>query len=384
MSAAGQMNLPRWYATPTVMPNGDIYLQGGTDGRANTGDGEPLRSTNAEIRSGDGVSKTLTGFDTKGLENNYPRNFVANDGKLFGFDHAEMYRIDPYANDSAGSRRDFTADNYANAAIGFKMGWGATSSAVMYRPGKILITGGYIDAPENPDGLVPSLIDITDPDNPVVTAAPPMQQPRSWGNATVLPDGKVMVNGGARENILKYNAATYYFAEPYSFRVEIYDPDRNTWRAGPSAQRMRLYHSISMLLPNGSVLTAGGGSPGPQLNKSAEIWYPHYLFNPDGSWATRPTLDAAPSVVNPSSTFTLTSTDADKIAKVVLIKNGSVTHSLNFEQRYVPLTFARTGNELSVTLPANRYETPPGFYMVFILNGDDVPSEAKIIRINAG
>jgi hypothetical protein len=67
-----------------------------------------------------------------------------------------------------------------------------------------------------------------------------------------------------------------------------------------------------------------------------------------------------------------------------MMKNGSVTHAFDFEQRYVPLTInQRTpGTDLTVSLPANPYETPPGFYMIFVLNADGVPSEARIIRVN--
>ena len=46
---------------------------------------------------------------------------------------------------------------------------------------------------------------------------------------------------------------------------------------------MRLYHSAALLLPDATVLTLGGGANGPQLNLNAEIYYPPYLFNADGT-----------------------------------------------------------------------------------------------------
>ena len=35
-----------------------------------------------------------------------------------------------------------------------------------------------------------------------------------------------------------------------------------------------------------------------------------------------------------------------------------------------------------MTAPASRNMAPPGWYMLFILNGNDVPSKAKFIRIH--
>ena len=66
-----------------------------------------------------------------------------------------------------------------------------------------------------------------------------------------------------------------------------------------------------------------------------------------------------------------------------------MTHSYNFEQRFIELGKAgdparpieRNGAKLRVRLPANPYETTPGFYMAFVLDDKGVPSEAKIFRI---
>ena len=41
----------------------------------------------------------------------------------------------------------------------------------------------------------------------------------------------------------------------------------------------RLYHSGALLLPDATVLIAGGGAPGPLVNLNAEIYYPPYLFD---------------------------------------------------------------------------------------------------------
>ena len=375
LQKAGNMNQPRWYGSPLTLPNGETYIQGGTDGRSVFGGGPPVVATQAEIRNPvTGTFRLLNGFNTSDLDNNYPRNFVGPDGKIFGFDHNQMYRIDPFANGGQGSRVNLYNDNWTH-------GWTGTSTAVMFRPGKILQVGGLggWNGSGYEDGRTPTIIDINGP-TPVMTDTPKMSQKRNWANATVLPDGKVAVMGGSEENVL--NDQTNWTTGQVGYRVEIYDPVANTWTLGPAQQRMRLYHSVAMLLPNGTVLSAAGGWPGPQLNRNAEIWYPPYLYKADGTYAARPTIDTATTVANPSTTLTLTSPNAASISKVTIVKTGSVTHSFNFEQRFVELNFSRNGATISAQLPSNRFETPPGFYMIFAIDANGVPSEAKIVRIN--
>jgi hypothetical protein len=50
-------------------------------------------------------------------------------------------------------------------------------------------------------------------------------------------------------------------------------------------------------------------------------------------------------------------------------------------QRFQWLTFTRTSSGLTVTAPTNRNSAPPGYYMLFILNSNGVPSKARIIRL---
>ena len=103
---------------------------------------------------------------------------------------------------------------------------------------------------------------------------PQLQYGRHWGNATVMADGRVFVSGGSAVN----NAAT-----GVAYTSEIFDPATSSWSTGPTATRMRLYHSGSLLLPDATVITMGGGTPGPETNLNAEIYYPPYLFNSDGT-----------------------------------------------------------------------------------------------------
>ena len=97
---------------------------------------------------------------------------------------------------------------------------------------------------------------------PVVTPTADLDQLRIWSNVMVLADGKVLVNGGSAVDTQLTGVA---------YAAAIRDPVTGQWTLGASAVKPRLYHSTALLLPDGSVLTAGGGAPGPVNNLNAEI-----------------------------------------------------------------------------------------------------------------
>ena len=63
---------------------------------------------------------------------------------------------------------------------------------------------------------------------------------------------------------------------------------------------------------------------------------------------------------------------------------GAVTHSVNMEQRYVPLSFTAGSGALTATAPANANIARPGVYMLFVIDADGVPSVAKMVRVADG
>jgi galactose oxidase len=74
-------------------------------------------------------------------------------------------------------------------------------------------------------------------------------------------------------------------------------------------------------------------------------------------------------------------TNASSIAKVSLIRLATVTHAFDENGRQLRLTFTKDATGLTVTAPSSGDIAPPGHYMVFIVNGTDVPSVAKIVKI---
>jgi galactose oxidase len=137
-----------------------------------------------------------------------------------------------------------------------------------------------------------------------------------------------------------------------------------------SAQIPRLYHSTAALLPDGRVITTGG-----EGYTQTEIYEPPYLFS-----GPRPTIGSAPGNVTYRETFFVDTPDALNIAQVTWIRFSSVT-CVNMDQRFSRLSFSHTAGGLNVVAPAGPNVAPPGYYMLFILNGAGVPSVAKTVHI---
>jgi hypothetical protein len=245
----------------------------------------------------------------------------------------------------------------------------------MYDVGKILVAGG------GPSTNTAEVIDLTGA-TPTATPTGSMAYGRRQNNLTVLADGTVLVTGGNSSGaaLVDLNAGVY--------AAELWNPATGQWTTLSNMQVTRQYHSTALLLPDGRVLSAGGGICGTcdtvgYLNKNAEIFSPPYLFAKDGSGslAPRPTVAAAPGTVTEGSRFGVSTPDAASISKVALVKLGAVTHSNNMEQRYVPLSFTAGTGTLAVTAPAYTKIAPPGYYMLFIVNSAGVPSVAPILSV---
>jgi len=346
------MNRQRWYSSSITLINGETYIQGGSGG----GD-------RPEIRGLDGSFRLMTGINTSAIGTPFPRNFVAPDGRVFGYDpgNGQMYRVD-----TTGSGTITMLGTFNTAYSG---GW--TSSTAMYRPGRILQIGG------NSNGAY--TIDITG-GSPVVAQTQTMSSTRAWVNATVLPDGKVVATSGS---------AVAGESTGYNNIAEIWNPATGQWHQGAVAQKMRLYHSNALLLPDGSVLVSGGGATAPTMvsdpnknNLNAEIYYPPYLFTANGARAPRPAIANAPTWIDIGKTFSLDVTaNAASVSRVTLVKTGSMSHSFNMDQRFLDLTFNASGSHVTVQAPTHAGEAPPGFYLLFVFNEAGVPSVANIIRM---
>ena len=247
-------------------------------------------------------------------------------------------------------------------------------SAAMYRLGRVVKSGtsANSDPPYFSSSPNTYVLDMT-AQVPAWRDTPPMAHARSYHNLTVLPDGTVLATGGS-------GVTDPFEQSEAAFPAELWSPESETWTTMAANQVVRVYHSTSLLLPDGRVLMAGGGrfgggSADDQL--TAEIYSPPYLFK-----GPRPLVTSAPTQVPYGFTFPVTTPDVSRIAAVSLIRLGSVTHGFDTGQRYLSLAFTSGTGQLDVQAPAAAGTAPPGDYMLFLLDTSGVPSVGTFLRVD--
>ncbi len=345
----------RWYPTVTTLPNGEMFIIGGTNTSYSGGiDPNPIVWNGTSYRRLSGIT-AMSGAS-------YPWDFVTPTGKLLitgaGGSSSNMYLLN-------------TSGTGSSTTIARGDGLGRTyGSSVLYDQGKVLVVGGNSNTALTVDANT---------DSPVVRNTNPMQFSRTNLNATLLSDGSVAVNGGNTSGALTGGDGTAVKD------IEIWNPSTGNWLRGPQQQYDRVYHSTSLLLPDGRLWSSGGGVCGScgTKNYNAEFYSPKYLYKPDGSGdlVARPNISAVASSLTYNTSLPITMSSNESIAKVALIKLGSVTHAFNMDQRYVPLNFSQNGTTINATAPQNANLAPQGYYMLVVVNASGVPSAARTIQI---
>ena len=299
----------------------------------------------------------------------YPRVWAAPNGKAFGIAQDLMFWLDPDANNGSGS-----VEVIGLLPVAYR--GKATSSAVMFEPGKILQIGGgaTTNVDRGTDALSSAIVIDINGNTPVLTPVAGMSFKRHWPNATVLPNGQVLVNGGARVN-------NEYIGVAYT--AEIWDPATGKWTDVAAEERPRLYHASSVLMPDGRVFSGGGGNPGPEVQLNAQFYTPPYLLNENGSPKNRPTIEWLQGAAPYNSSITTVVGAGENIDRVTLIRSSSTTHSFNMDQRFLELNFTQSGQTLFVDTPGSSLIAPPGFYLLSIINSDGVVSESKVLQVGS-
>jgi hypothetical protein len=370
-----KMAFGRWYPTVTSLPDGRLLTMAGRDSAAHVVFTPELWDGSKWIQ--------LTGAGGTVNIPYYPRNFVAPNGKIFMAGERIMSRWFDVNAAGVGGGPGKWSDGPLHIWR-FNRDYG---TAAMYEAGKILYAGGggnktwaqTPDARTSTPTATAEKIDLTPTGTGQWASAGSMAFPRRHTNSTILPDGTVLVTGGTRgggfDDINEADAVK---------AAEVWNPRTNGWTTLASASRMRVYHSVSLLLPDGTVLhgasgnaLTGGGTPVVQPNENNhEIFSPPYLFK-----GARPTITSLPATVSYGQTFSVPTPNAAQVADVRWIRLGSVTHAFDMSQRANTLAFSRTASGVEVTAPDNPNLAPPGPYLLFILNRNGVPSAGKIVRV---
>lgn len=372
----------RWYPTVTTLPDGRLLTMAG---RNESG----AQVTIPEIWE-NGQWVELPGAEGY-VTPYYPRNFVdPKNGMIFYA--GERIQSRWFDVDGAGATGRGRWIDGPTHIFRFNRDYG---SAVMYETGKILYVGGggmrnwgggtWPDAKTEVPTATAETIDLTS-SSPTWQPTDPMKFRRRHMNATVLPDGQVLATGGTSGGGI--SILTNIDPGLAVHEAEIWNPATGQWTtlARNNANVMRLYHSVSLLLPDGTVLNGASGDaktigPGgaeidvpPERNH--EIFSPPYLFK-----GARPTITSAPANVGYGQTFSVVTPNAAQITSVRWIRLGSVTHAFDASARANSLNFQMGDGNVQVTAPVLPREAPPGHYLLFILNRNGVPSVGKIVKI---
>src|SRR5436190_1002600 len=243
------MNNGRWYPTSTTLPNGDALV---ISGWIDTTQGINVEPQVWQTATGSWRNLTAAHLALPF----YPFMHVAPNGKVFCAGPDPVTR---YLNVTGAGAWSLVA----NSNFGTR-NWG---SSVMYDDGKILLMGGTTADPYGTDGTLPTataeIINLKNA-TPTWSYTGSMNGPRKLHNATLLPDGRVLVTGGSRSAQNPNQDST----DP-AYTSEMWDPATGTWQIMASFTQYRGYHSIALLLPDGRVLSAGGNG-----KKTGEIYSP--------------------------------------------------------------------------------------------------------------
>lgn len=247
-------------------------------------------------------------------------------------------------------------------------------SLVLLPDGRACAIGIYRGTLSNP-----SMVELYDPATETWSLGANAAVTRSQPEVVMLPTGQVFVAGGKLEDP-GHPAPTNEWGQ--TKLTDLYDPISNTWRRCADMAWYREYHAVTVLVPDGRVVTtAGTGGPAqPGLSNDVEAFEPPYLFR-----GIRPRIDAiSTTTLQNGGTLQLAVSRTDSVTSVVLVGTNAVTHWVDGGvPRVLSLPSYQAGGALTVAVPGNRNLAPVGYYILFAMV-DDIPSPGVVVRIVPG
>jgi hypothetical protein len=248
------------------------------------------------------------------------------------------------------------------------------------------------------------MIEFTDP-HPRWKKAGELLHPLTTTKAVVLPDGKVLIGQGLNRSLPGTGDPALDFERREGLRFQMFDPATGITTPLARTTVSRGLHGTATLLPDASVFFAGenrealvrsndpsfpmvasyGALPSGDPDQGVpvgQIFWPPYLFQPDGSAAMRPVIVDGPEEISYRGHFHVTiEGDPARIASVVILRSDHNTHSLTAGDRNVKLAFHHEGSPdkraLRVVAPRVPAQATPGIYMLFVVGKNGVPSVGK-------
>lgn len=408
----GNMNYGRWYPSLVTMPNGDLFVASGvtkllkpvypsspTDSGTNVEETETFHIATAPYGRW-----TYNGASANFTLPLFPRLHLLPDGKVYydaggqtfnpdGQSYDEVLWNFPAIYDPASRTwtRETSIPGIGTTTPGFR-GSGFSIQLPLkppYTTASFLSGGGVAGVtPGTYLATNTSEINTVDTANGDAWTNSPqgnLNNARWYSTAVVLPDESVMAFSGATADEVVAPGS----AMPVK-QAERFDPSTGQWTPMATANDGRTYHNTAMLLPTGQVLV-GGHSPINFMYSREETLpggfsnnyrdYTFELYNPPYMTEQRPQISYVSSqVLNYGAQFSVTTHQAGRITRVLLVRNPAITHLVDADQRTVELPFTVTnGDSLHVRMPSNPAVLPPGPYYLFIDTGTGsslVPSTA--------
>ncbi|MFF8266407.1 galactose oxidase-like domain-containing protein [Streptomyces sp. NPDC016562] len=370
------MNGGHWYPSATILGNGDVISFGGLK-EDSTGNvtAEKFSAAQHKWLPMNEVNQTWSYW---GL---YPSMILMQDGRLF------YSGSHTFGNNTAGSGSsiyDYGANTITDVPGLRKKDERDESASVLLPPAqdqRVLTIGGGNNETNPAANRITDIIDLKKP-SPAYTAGPDLPQGlvdtgsgkrpqtgaegKMYVSAVLLPDGKVLETGGGLHDR----------ADPV-FEASFFDPVTDTYQPGLATDPIpRTYHSASFLMPDGRVMSVGDNPGNGTYNHNVSLYSPPYLFK-----GARPQIT---SVIDTQWVYgdTQRITVNRPVAKAELIRPAAVTHSSDPNQRFVdlPMTVVN-GTTVDLNVTSNPNLAPPGWYMLFAVDANGVPSLATWVHL---
>jgi len=392
------LNYERWYGSVVITGDQKMIIFGGRD---NSNGVPSIIPEIINLKSIDEGWKPLVQSKSNDLFGNqdaeewsYPRAYLASDGNIVGISYNKTWVMDlkdnfrvtktgeiPLVESGISKLAIYKNPNYPNMAhthkhtdylklltIGSPVG--TQNSTLMIDENKIIVFGGKQEGDEYSPSNRVFLIDFSNSFKPIFQELKSMKFARGNADATIMPDGNIFINGGSSSNSdLEFSV----------FTPEIYNPNTQVSKIMDKAYMRRNYHSVSLLLKDGRILTAGGDV------WNAEIFYPPYLFTKDVNnntvLAKRPEIVSLKKEVKRGEKINI-NVKGD-VSKVSLISTGSTTHSQGSESKFRNIKFKKISeSKIEIKLDDNPNNIQNGNYLLFVLDSKGTPSEGEIIFVN--
>jgi hypothetical protein len=353
------MEYARWYPTLVMLANGKVLAAAGLDDKGNMSQGQ------TEIFD-PATGQWTTSPNLKHVFPTYPSLTLMADGRLFYSGSAQGYV--PNARSMEPGLWNLKTNNFQvvpGLADPDKVNNSMTVLLPPAQDQRVMVMGG---AGNGDSPLVTNRTAIVDLDataNPSYVRGPNLQNATRYPGVVILPNDKVFESGGSKgyrnENI---------------FSAEIFDPKTNTFSKAATPRVGRNYHAEAILLPDGRVATFGSNPIDNTWELRIEVYSPAYLFK-----GSRPAITGGETKLTPGTSSTLQVNNPWNIKTAKLIRPMAVTHVTDVEQRSIDLPFKSTKDGISVDIPDNRNLVPPGWYMAFVTDKNDIPSSAYWVHV---